>query len=52
MRQLDSLLTDGTEEQQRLAQLMMSLTEELETLNLLDAGILELTAEDDLEAEI
>ena len=52
MKQIDALLAAPSAEEPRLAQLKLSLEEKLETLKQLDAEMLELTSEDDLENEI
>ena len=52
LNQIDTLLVAPGTEEQKLAQLKLSLEEKLTTLRQLDAEILELTGEDDLEAEI
>ena len=54
MTQINALLAAPSAEEQRLAQLKLSLEEKLETLKQLhvDAEMLELTSEDDLESEI
>ena len=52
MKQINALLPAPSAEELRLAQLKLSLEEKLETLKQPDAGMLELTSEDDLESEM
>lgn len=52
MRQIDELLADTTPQEQRLAQLKLSLEEKLQTLKLLDTEMLQLLKEEELDAEI
>ena len=52
VNQVDEIVGEGGPDLAKLAQLKLSLTEKLETLNRLDQEILELTEEDNISTEI
>jgi len=52
VNQVDEIVGEGEPDLAKLAQLKLSLTEKLETLNRLDQEILELTEEDNISTEI